>query len=160
MGNFRDYIKQTQGVSNQPQNVFEHASSLLEGESSPNDKKDMLGLVSKRIKLANVGNDILLSLEQDEVKNLVDWCDAGKRDEICRGVFENLYAKWANSLDLTRARDGMERQAQGAIGVNFQNPYQTGGFGEGLPQFQQQDPNNPRNQDPLSQFLNRFGKKR
>ena len=83
-----------------------------------------------------------------------DFFDAGMRDAIIQHVFDNLYAKFVANLELTRAKDGIERQEQGKIGTNMQNPYQTGGFGMDLPQYQPQD--QMGQQDPLSQLMSKF----
>jgi len=158
MGTFKDYIRNTQNANSIPQNVYEHASSLLEG-ANQNDKKDMLNLVSRTVKLSNVGSDIYLELSQQEISCLIDFFDAGERDTIIQHVFENLYAKFVANLELTKAKSGTERVSQGTIGVNFQSQYpQSGGFGQDLPQYQQMDPNNPASQDPISRFVNNFGK--
>jgi Zn-dependent M32 family carboxypeptidase len=154
MGTFKDYIRNTQNANSIPQNVYEHANSLLEG-ATPTDKKNMLNLVSRTVKLSNVGSDILLELSQQEIDCLIDFFDAGMRDDIIQHVFENLYAKFVANLELTKAKSGTERIAQGTIGVNFQSQYpQSGGFGQDLPQYQIQDQRSP--QDPLSQFMSKF----
>ena len=107
--------------------------------------------------MANVGNDILLQLEQDEVRLLIALGYEGQKNAVCKHLFKILYLSWVNSIDLTRAKDGKERDAQGRIGSNIPPNYQTG-YGAELPQFQP-TPTEQGN-DPFSRFIGNIGKKR
>ena len=152
----RDYLNRTNGLQQSPANVYEHSNNLLDG-TRKEELTDFFNLSSKRVKLSNLGNDTLLLIEQDAVKCLIDWHALGETNQACKKVFNIWYAKWTNALDLTRAKDGYERQEQGKAGTTF--PIDRGsnyGFGDQLYDPAYMDPQQP--QDPFSKFLGGIGK--
>jgi hypothetical protein len=157
MVSVRDYLAKSQNLQQTPENVYEHNTLLLDGTKTE-DLNDFLNLASKRVKLANVGNDVLMQIEQDQVKALVDLYSMGLEDPIFMELFLIMYGKWVNALDITRSKNGKERLEQGKVGTTYTNPYMGQGFGPELPQFAVQDPNDPsmQQQNPIQGLLQKM----
>ena len=135
-----------------PGSPYEHATLLLEGTKS-NDFTDKMNFTSKRAKLANLGSDKLLELEQDEVRCLIDFYDMGVVDPAFKDFAETRYAKWINSIDLTRGRENAERKQQARVGVTPNTEATYSAYGNDQVQFQQDQ--DKGKQDFISQILNR-----
>ena len=139
-----------------PNSPYEHATLLLEGTKGV-DYQDKMNFTSKRAKLANLGSDKLLELEQDEVRCLIDFYDMGVVDNVFIDFAQTRYAKWINSIDLTRGRENAERKQQARVGVTPNTDATYTAYGNEQVQFQQEQEKQKGNF--ISDLINRNGKK-
>ncbi len=151
MGSLRSHFNNLSNSLQMPQDAYQHATLLLEGTKA-NDYTDKQNFTSKRAKLANLGSDKLLELEQDEVRCLIDFFDIGVVDPVFKDFAETRYAKWINSIDLTRGRENAERKQQARVGVTPNTDATYSAYGNDQIQFQQDQEKGK--QDFLSQLLN------
>ena len=152
MGSLRTHMNGLDALSQLPKDPFEHATLLLDG-TKPRDYQDKMNFSSKRAKLANLGSDILLGLEQEEVCALIDDFDLGIVDPKFKEFAETRYAKWINSIDLTRGMDSAERKQQGRVGVTPNTEAAYGAYGSEQVQFQQEQQRDKK--DFLTNILNK-----
>jgi hypothetical protein len=152
MGSLRSHLSGIGSLAQLPKDPYEHATLLLEG-TKQNDYQDKMNFSSKRAKLANLGSDKLLELEQDEVRCLIDFYDMAIVDPVFRDFAETRYAKWINAIDLTRGRDNAERKQQARVGVTPNTEAGYGSYGAEAVQFQQDQRNEKK--DFLTNLFNK-----
>lgn len=126
---------------------------LLLSGTKPTDYQDKQNFTSPRAKLANLGTDKLLELEQDEVRCLIDFHDMAEVDPVFRDFAETRYAKWINSIDLTRGRENAERKQQARVGVTPNTDATYTAYGQDQAQFQKEQEQGKK--DFFSQLFNK-----
>jgi len=152
MGSLRTHFNNLSNQLQLPTDPYSHATLLLE-TSKTSDYQDKMNFTSKRAKLANLGTDKLLELEQDEVRCLIDFYDMAEVDLTFKDFFETRYAKWINSIDLTRGRENAERKQQARVGVTPNTEATYPGYGADQQQFQQEQEQGKK--DFFSQLFNK-----
>ena len=128
------YLRSTMKNRILPDDPFKHAYAIL--ESDDDEIHEFSKLAEKRVLLANISDDKMLRLYQNDMILLCQLFDMSRREDQLRSFFLKTYYGWIGELSLTRAKDGLERRLQASAG-GYQPKDMMGGYGTGLMQSQE-----------------------
>ena len=132
-------LKQYMGELNRskyyPKDPFEHGAFLIDPKKLDDPYSD---IVDTQILLTNMGSDRLLALNQQEAFLYTCLKNMAEREPELQGVYNVLYNGWRNELQISRTKDGKERDMQGAISGGQVTAEHRQGFGDELAQFREQ----------------------
>ena len=115
-----------------PKDAYSHASYMISADEQTDnydfDKSEFRKLINKHVLLANVNDDRMLRLYQNDVICLTSLFDMALREPRLQELFLELYFGWRAELSLTRIKDGKERTQQAEVNGRVQNQYT--GYGE------------------------------
>lgn len=124
----KDYFNELNKGYILPKDPYSHSFMLIEsGEDE--DIRTFARIVDRQILLANISDDRMLKLYQNDVNFLVELFDIARRDAAIASVFLMLYYQWKGELALTRVKDGTERKLQASVS-GYKPDQALGGFGE------------------------------
>ena len=128
MSEMSEYVKHSKQIGNIPKDQFGHAFSLLARDET--DIDDFQRLLQNHILLANIKDDKLIRLYQNDGLLLTSFYDMQRRYAPLSPIFKYLYYGWIMELGLTRIKDGKERILQAMPGTGFQPTMDNrGGYG-------------------------------
>jgi len=133
----RGYMESLKRSHIYPDDPYKHAYSMIDNDDD-GSLVTFNKLVEKRVLLANISDDRMLRLYQNDVILLCQMLDMARREPQLQNFFLKTYYGWVGELALTRAKDGMERKLQATPG-GFQPRSDMGGYGANMPQFQEQE---------------------
>jgi len=129
----KEYMHALQGNKVYPKDPYQHGSYMMDPVKVGDQYSDV---VDTQILLCNIGNDVLMSMNQFEAGLYVSLRNMAEREKELEVVNNVLYNWWRAELQITRTKDGKERSYQAGIG-NYRPPEFSAGYGGDLPQFQQ-----------------------
>lgn len=144
-----EYMKSTAQGGAKPRNEFEHGAYMLDSEVKDEKfiedeakRQNMIikfsQVVDKNIQLANIGDDKVLRLYQNDSGIMCDWLDMSIREKFIAHIFAPMYFGWRGELLMTHTKNGKMLDIQAAIGKPA-NPNQSqGGYGN---ETQEEDTN-------------------
>ena len=136
------YMRETFRNQFYPKNEYEHAAMLIDSEmQSEGNIKAMKHsqIVDSHVQTATIGNDELMTGLQMDAPFLHSGLSMAQRNQGLVAPYMIMLHSWRDALLLTKAKDGMENLAQHATGAKHTpQPFGTGGgYGAGLPQYQE-----------------------
>ncbi|MCX8171314.1 MAG: hypothetical protein N3E47_05020 [Candidatus Bathyarchaeota archaeon] len=153
----KEYYKNISSGRIIPKDPFSLSYTLL----TPEDFNVLAGdLAEKQVLLSFLGDDMMISLYQNDIDILTRMRNMALRDEKLLSVFLTLYFSWLGTLKLTRAKDGLERKMQ-ASAVGYQPPGMqlSEGFGNQFAEELRQAEEDAKRNNPLSKLLSKFKKR-
>lgn len=133
----KEYLKELSRGYILPKDPYSHSFLLIEsGEDE--DIRTFAKIIDRQILLANISDDRMLKLYQNDAVILVELFDMARRDESIAPVFLMLYYQWKSELALTRVKDGTERKLQASVS-GYKPDQALGGFGEEFKKFFEQE---------------------
>lgn len=91
-------------------------------------------LIGSQILLVNIGEKVL-HIEQEKMRILTIQFDMARRSPKYYGnTFLKSYYSWKHRMQLTRAKDGFERNKQGEVSGNYQTRGMTQGYQGYMPE--------------------------
>lgn len=123
----QSFIGGVSSTKEKPHDPFSHAASLMDEDH--NDISAFSQICSKSVILANVEDNKLLRLYQNDIIILTQLYSAALREPELRTLFLTIYYGWLGELKLTRAKDGLELKAQHTVGSSFQPKGMMRGYG-------------------------------
>jgi len=135
--NMSQYLEQNRKGKTLPDDPFKHATNLMENEQENVAK--FTELVDKKILLANISEDRMMRLYQNDIVLLTELFDMAQREPQLKNFFCKIYYGWTGELSLTRTKDGTERKLQAVPGGSYAPKEQLSGYGMNLPQFTEQE---------------------
>jgi len=103
-----------------PHDPYGHAAGLIEDDLE--DIRVFSQLCSKQVMLANISDDKLLRLYQNDMILLTNLFDMARREPQLQPFFFVTYYGWLGELKITRAKDGFERWAQANVAATSIQP--------------------------------------
>lgn len=135
-GSVQGYMESLRRSRAYPDDPYKHAYSLLDTDDE-DIRLQFQKIVEKHVLLANISDDRMLRLYQNDVIILCQMLDMARREPQFANFFMKTYYGWRGELALTRAKEGMERKLQATPG-GYQPKRDISGYGADLPQFQEQ----------------------
>lgn len=112
-----------------PKDPFAHATMLIDADTD--EVKKFNQLLERQILLANINDDKMLRLYQNDIRILTSLFSIVCREPKIEKFFFEQYYSWKGELALTRTKDGLERKMQANVGGGYQ-PDNLSGFGEDI----------------------------
>jgi len=134
-----------------PKDAYGHAAFLISSPTST--PKDFCDLMEKEFLLSNISDDRMLYIYQEKARLLISLFSMAKREKQLIDLFLTLYYQTLSELNLTRAKDGLERKMHGALS-GYVPREALGGFGEDF--F---EPEEQAGQDLIAKLFKRRRKK-
>lgn len=98
----------------------EYAHSIQYADSEREEKQEELikfsSIVDMYVQQANVQNDKLMGVYQEQAEELIHLCDMALRDSIFEGFFRMAWNQWRSKMLLTRASKGKLSDQLAAVG--------------------------------------------
>jgi hypothetical protein len=141
-----------------PKNEYEHAKDMVNSEMDEEISTIKHSqLYDDHIQTSNIGNDELMNAVQMDSPFLHSALSMAKRNSGLVAPFNIMFFSWRDGLLITKAKNGQENLAQHATGAkNIPRPFDQGGYGAGLPQYQPEQ----NKQGFLDKFKSAFGGKK
>lgn len=134
-----------------PDNTYEHKAMLIDPKKKDDPYSD---IVDTQLLLTNTGSDVLLLLNQQEAFIYTHLKNMASREKDLEVPYKVLYNSWRNELQLSRTKDGKERDMQRDDGEYSPSEYRHG-FGDELAQFNPATYDNEEKQNIIQKFLKR-----
>ena len=137
------YMSQTFRNQFLPKNEFEHSAMLIDSEMASEGNIHTMKhslIVDSHVQTATIGNDELMNGLHMDMPFLHSGLSMAQRNPGLVAPYLIMFFSWRDALLLTKAKEGMENLAQHATGAKHTpQPFGAqGGYGSGLPQYQEE----------------------
>jgi len=127
MSDISDFIKATKQIGQIPKDQFGHSWQLLSRDDVKINRYPLMQ--QNPILLANIKNNQLIRLYQNDFLILTSFYNMGIRYSPMFDIFEFLYYGWEGELGITRTKDGKERIIQAMSSTGYRPKEDIEGYG-------------------------------